>query len=487
MKRHPASRSSPLTGSLVMALAVLAAASRPAAAQVHRLTDADHPLLAVGHRFVEARNTLDGERRLTLLGNLMGGSDSPKTSASRFLGDLQRLGGTFEPVAYYSVGGGLAIHVVGRESRSGDWTRYQLGLDPERPGRIGMIAQTDSRPPPSLPGGVLTDERAGRFIDENVRRIAAESGFSGALLVARGDGVVYEAYVGRADDRTGADVTPGTPMDMASGGKMFTSVLIGKAVEAGRLDWDDPVRDLVPSLRDAPWSRAVTIRRLLTHTSGLPEYWDAAFEAASGRISTLNQIVPFFIGKELEFTPGERAEYSNTNFIVLGLVLETLSESSYPDQVRDEVLQPVGMSATTLTRSDRTAVAYEPTAPGEWRPVTLDLPPSSAGGAASTSRDLLKFADALRQHRLLTAATLAHMTSAHARLGGGTAYGLGFEVAPDGAYWGHGGRGPGVTFDFRVYPADELVVIAMSNRDGSGYLDLLLTVDEVLARLVNGG
>lgn len=458
----------------------------PAASQVHRLSDPGDRLLVLGHRFVEARNSSDANQRVELLNGLMAGSSSPKTGVSDFLGDLLRLGGKFEPHAFYSVGGGAAIHIVGRESGTGDWTRYQLGIDEGRPDRIGLIAQTESREPVSLPRGNLSREQAGDLITSYAARLARESQFSGALLIVQQGKVLVEAYLGAANDETGAAVGPGTPMNMASGSKMFTAILVGKAVEEGRLHWEDTVAQLVPILRQAQWSRHVTVRQLLTHSSGLAEYWDEEFEAASGRVSNLEDFVPYFVDKKPEFDPGERSAYSNTNFIVLGLVLEALNGRTYAEQVRAEILEPMGMRTTSLARSAGAAVAYEIEMPGAWGPVTLDLPPSSAGGAVSTLNDLLAFAEAVRHHRLVSPATLAHMTARHTQLGGGVAYGLGFEVAPDGAYWGHGGRGPGVTFDFRVYPETDMVLVAMSNRDSSGYLDLLLTVDEVLARLDRG-
>lgn len=153
--------------------------------------------------------------------------------------------------------------------------------------------------------------------------------------------------------------------------------------ERGRLSDSDPIRKFLPDLPNRRAAEKITIYHLLTHTSGLADYFDkeeyqAAKKAAGGRLKSYKDVSPFFAGDPLLFEPGEKWEYSNAGFNVLGVIIEKASGQSYYDYVKDRILRPSGMNDTV---------------PEEGSP---------AGGALSTAEDLLKFERAFRENKLLS-------------------------------------------------------------------------------------
>nr|WP_321235750.1 serine hydrolase domain-containing protein [uncultured Psychroserpens sp.] len=445
-----------------------------------QLLDKSNSLRTLAENFVIARNESDTTARLNKLSKIIGGSNSPKYATNQFLGDLLKHGGVFEPITYYSLSGGIAVHIIGKEAKTGDLMRYQLGIDPKNKNRIGLIAQTPSSKPPIIPEGQIDDQQVIDFIEAYVKQLSLDHGFSGSLLISRGDKILTEIYAGFANDATKEKIEAKTIMDMASGSKMFTAVLIGKAVENGLLNWDDTVVNLLPELSHLSWASEVTIAHLLTHASGIPEFWDSKFESHIKEVNFLSDFIPFFSNKPVLFKPNADIQYTNTNFIVLGLVLEQIYNKQYRDIVKQEILNLLKMDNTKLIRTNDVAESYLPAGP-DWEKVNFIMPTSSAGGAFSNTTDLVRFANALLNNRFLSHNTLKKMTEEKVKLNGGSSYGYGFEIAiPDGRYFGHGGKAYGTNFEMRIYPDSETIVILFSNRDSYAFLDLLITLEQLL-------
>jgi D-alanyl-D-alanine carboxypeptidase len=184
-----------------------------------------------------------------------------------------------------------------------------------------------------------------------------------------------------------------------------------------------------------------------------------------------------FVLKHLGASAPGTFSYSNSGYVLLGLVIEAVSGASYYDYVRKHVLGPAGMSATGYPlRGDATpdvALPYEPAMdagavkPGVYVPAVLGARGSSAGGASSTVDDLLRFVDALRGGKLLDAARLELLTRGHVPYGErkDAWYGYGTIVERERGVlsWGHGGMAPGTYFELKVYPERDTVMIVMSN------------------------
>ena len=444
----------------------------------------NHPLQSLAEQFIAARNETDTLRRLNMLNSIMGGSKAPKYSTNAFVGDLLSTGGNFVVHAMFLVGNESAIHLVGQESKTGAWMRYQLGLDRTNHHRIGLIAQTPSRKPQKLPAGTIASQEVREFISEDMESLNHDYGFSGSLLILEDGEIILEKYCGLASDRFGRLITQETPLSMASGSKMFTAIMIAMAIEEEQLTWDQTIDVFIPKVRHKPWSSKITVRHLLSHTSGLAEYWDEIFDQHSKSVKSLEDIIPFFIDKPLEFKPGEKGSYTNTNFIVLGLILEKIYQNDYRNLVNKMILHPLGMNHTFYGNPGQDVDYYLPGAPGHWEalPNVDDMNSSPAGGLFSTPRDLSKFANALMHHQLVSEKTLEMMTAKQTELGSSD-YGYGFEVQLSSPVrYGHGGRGPGHHFAFKIYPDHKKVFILMTNRDSSLFLDFLLNVETLVSR-----
>jgi CubicO group peptidase (beta-lactamase class C family) len=248
--------------------------------------------------------------------------------------------------------------------------------------------------------------------------------------------------------------------NIASVGKTFTGVAVAQLVEAGKLRFDAPIGRYAPEL---PRTIApLTIRQLLTHTSGLGDFFsDPRYPALRPTLRSVESYLPLVVHQRAAFRPGTRFLYSNAGYILLGLAIERASGEDYFAYVRDHVFRPAGMDRTELR-------------PGLGSP---------AGGAYSTTSDLLRFANALFSHRLLSATMTRVVTSAKvAAPGGGYGYGFGIRTGRPGdppTVW-HNGGAPGVGAELDVNPALGWTVIVLARR---GYPEIAPTIDSVLNRL----
>ena len=190
-----------------------------------------------------------------------------------------------------------------------------------------------------------------------------QAGFSGIVAVNRGPAkwVHARGVIGEAGSPPIAETTR---FNMGSAGKMFTAVAIGQLIEAGKVRLDDQVGRFVVGL--PPETAAVTVRQLLTHTSGLGNFFTPDAVPKLQHITRLKDLMPLITGDRPRFAPGTQFDYSNTGFALLGMVIERVSGQSYGDYLAAKIFQPAGMSATGLafaagvTAQGMTTVNVEP-------------------------------------------------------------------------------------------------------------------------------
>jgi CubicO group peptidase (beta-lactamase class C family) len=211
---------------------------------------------------------------------------------------------------------------------------------------------------------------------------------------------------------------------------------------------------------------------LLTHTGGTGDIFGPEYEKNRLNLRTLADYVKLYGARPLQFEPGARWEYSNYGFLLLGVLIERVSGQSYYDYVRQNIFRPAGMTSTdSLPEEEK--VAQRATgymkAEGAWAPNTKTLPwrGTSAGGGYSTVGDLLRFAQALASHRILSAQWIEEATREKGKSGKGYGYGYGFVTGSKGGvqFFGHGGGAPGMNGELRVYPESGTVVAVLSNLD----------------------
>jgi CubicO group peptidase (beta-lactamase class C family) len=328
---------------------------------------------------------------------------------------------------------------------------------------------------------LATEDLAGfvAFVDE----LAAADAFSGTILVAIGGLPVLERAWGLASKGYGVPNHVDTRFNLGSMNKMFTAVAIAQLVEAGRLAFESPVADYLP---DYPGdvARRITIHQLLTHTSGLGSFWNERFEATRTRVRTVSDYLALSVDEPLLFDPGERFEYSNSGFIVLGAVIEAVSGQDYFSYVRDHIYAPAGMRDTDAYETDADVPNL---ATGYTRMPAIGPPPGGppregprrsnihivpvkggpAGGGYSTVGDLLRFGEALRGHRLLSPTGTATLLEGKVEMEGlpGSWYGYGFTVQEQGTVVGHGGGAPGIGAKLDIYLDRPLLTAMLTNYD----------------------
>jgi D-alanyl-D-alanine carboxypeptidase len=282
------------------------------------------------------------------------------------------------------------------------------------------------------------------FLAEQVSGVSIpESGGAFMVAVVAGDGEVV--YAAKGTDPDGNAPTPGSPFRVASITKLFTALVTLSLVDGGLVDLDAPAVDYVTRV---PVPETVTVRDLLQHTSGIPEFFDdPSYEtwlADPGRVWTPEESVELIAGMEPVLPPGSEFHwgYSNTNYIVLGVLIEEVTDRSFAEVVRARIIEPLGMDGTYLAGfEDGPAVfgAYVSLSPGEpAEPVDFDYTSiatstSAAGGIVSTALDLHTLFTALFEGQIVSAGSLAEMIgnprdSALSEMGNESNYGLGIQI-----------------------------------------------------------
>ncbi|WP_146907566.1 serine hydrolase domain-containing protein [Arenimonas daejeonensis] len=324
--------------------------------------------------------------------------------------------------------------------------------------------------PPEV--AAVTPEQLPAVIAERVKAESEAGRFSGAVLVARGDTLIYADAVGLADRKSGRANTLDTPINLGSINKMFTGIAIAQLQAAGKLDWQDTVGKHLPDFPNKKIRDQVTIHQLLTHTSGVGDYFNPTHDARRHELDTQQEFLDTFVDQPLAFEPGEGMAYSNGGPVILGLIIEALSGSDYYQYIRDHLYRPAGMAHADHYRRDDTtsgmALGYLKTEDGAWQDNSgdLSLRGSAAGGGYASARDLFAYSRALANERLLTRAQLETLWTPHQQTGP-MAYGYLFTIGgtPDRRWVGHNGGAPGISAEFIHYPDDGLMIVVLANQD----------------------
>jgi CubicO group peptidase (beta-lactamase class C family) len=336
------------------------------------------------------------------------------------------------------------------------------------------------------PAGAAAHTDALPNVAASLQRMAAAGRFSGDVLIAKHGRPVLQRHYGLANRATREPNRLGTRFNLASVGKTFTAVAVARLVDEGKLRFDEPIGRYLPELPSD--MRAMTVAQLLDHTSGLGDFFTSpSYERLRPTLTSLRRYLPLIVGSPLE-APGS-FHYSNSGYILLGLIVERVSGGDYYTFLRRQVFAPAGMTHTAClwrTRLGRgTAIGY--TRVGHaFRANTAGLPPrgSSAGGCYSTVGDLLSFANALVGHRLLSAGVTDTITSPKVSDGRHGAYGYGFGIrfgrpGDPPTIW-HNGGAPGVGAELDVNPGLGYTVVVLSN---FSYPTIARAIDLILNRL----
>jgi CubicO group peptidase (beta-lactamase class C family) len=289
----------------------------------------------------------------------------------------------------------------------------------------------------------------------------------GTVLVVDGDKVLLDKGYGMADLGWGNANAPDVKFHLGSLTKQFTAALVLLLQEDGKLKIDDPVSKYLP---DTPktWEK-ITLAELLGHTSGIPNFTDMK-EFGVWRMSphTVDEELAFFKDKPLDFEPGSKFAYSNSNFEVLGAVIEKVSGKKYVDMLQERILTPLGMKDSGLDTDElilpRRAQGYMQGKDGLVlaRSESMTVP-WAAGSMYSTTGDLLKWEHGLFGGKVLNADSLKAMTTP-----GKGNYGLGVFISDkDGVkVVDHGGGIEGFNTHLAYVPEKRIAIVVLGNVNG---------------------
>jgi CubicO group peptidase (beta-lactamase class C family) len=306
-------------------------------------------------------------------------------------------------------------------------------------------------------------------MDQVVQSYVNKGEFMGSVLVARGDQVLFSKGYGSANLEWNIPDQPSTKFRLGSLTKQFTAASVLLLEERGKLKTDDLVKKYLP---DAPaaWDK-IAIFHLLTHTSGIPSFTSFPDYAASEPFATTpEKLVARFRDRPLEFEPGEKWNYSNSGYVLLGYLIEKISGESYAKFVQENIFTPLGMKDSGYDSNSaiipRRAAGYElgPHGPENAGFVHMSGP-FSAGALYSTTEDLLRWEQGLFGGKLLSAASLQKMTTPFKQ---DYAFGLGVTTRGGHKLISHNGGIEGFRTYLGYYPDDRVTVAVLGNvNDGA--------------------
>ncbi len=305
-------------------------------------------------------------------------------------------------------------------------------------------------------------------MDQVIQSYVSSKTFMGSVLVAQGDEVLLSKGYGSANLEWNIPNSPATKFRLGSVTKQFTAASILLLEERGKLKTEDPVKKLLP---DAPaaWDK-ITIFHLLTHTSGIPNFTSFPdYQSQEPFASTPEKLVARFRDKPLDFEPGEKWNYSNSGYVLLGYLIEKASGESYEKFVQENIFGPLGMKDSGYDSNSavilRRAAGYVPAKDGPVNAGFIHMSiPFSAGALYSTTEDLLRWEQGLFGGKLLSSASLAKMTTPFK-----SDYAFGVSVHTVGSHKAidHGGGIEGFNTFLAYYPEEKLTVVALGNLNGA--------------------
>ena len=366
------------------------------------------------------------------------------------------------PVAAVMGAGTLMLHAPGVAM-----------ADPSAPG-------TSETPSPTVTGSASSAEKEQAL---SAAQNLVDGGFPAALAaVTKADGSTVGVAVGTGNLETGEAPPLDGEIRIGSSTKTFTAVVILQLVQEGKINLDEPVETYLPGLLRGEGidGSKITIRQLLQHTSGLPEYTDQTGHedpvANRDNYYSPRDLLDFALKKPADFAPGSQWKYSNTNYVMLSLLAERVTHRPLAEQITKRIIEPLGLAHTYYPGPGEEDIrgthphGYHRRSQGELEDITRK-DPSEAGGAGamiSTPSELNKFFQAVLDGTLLSQDSIAEMkktVDAGQPERGVDHYGLGIistSLSCGGTAWGHAGSIPGYTTFNGVGPDGTAVTVTVT-------------------------
>lgn len=298
-------------------------------------------------------------------------------------------------------------------------------------------------------------------LDNYFNALEASNRFMGSVAVSQNGKIIYSKSVGFSDLENNVKANEDTKYRIGSISKTFTSVLVLNAVEDKKLDLNQTIDKYFPTIKNA---EEITIKQLLNHRSGIPNFTDdEAYLSWNTQAKTEREMVAIIAKAGSDFEPDSKAQYSNSNFVLLTYILEKSYKRTYAELLKEYISQPIGFKNTYLggkiNLAENECKSYRFIESWKVESETDISIPLGAGGIVSTPNDLVKFSDALFGGKLLNAESLEIMKTIKEQ------YGVGLFQIPfyDKIGYGHTGGIDGFSSVFSYFSDGNISYALTSN------------------------
>ncbi len=388
--------------------------------------------------------------------------------------------------------GMLVLTIKGR--RAGQQAVLVLAADPAHPDKLAQAALFPLDDPTlyaAWPKGPTSHTEIAGLSRNTLDKLVRTTDFSGCLAVVDGSETIFDECRGIADRNSGAPIDRQTRFHIGSMDKMFTAVAIAQLVESGKLSWDSTLAKLVPEYPDHETANEITVWQLLHHTAGLGDIFVPEFFQNREKFVNPADYLGLIARQPKVSEPGGDWNYSNAGYVLLGRIIENVSDENYFDYIQRHVFAPAGMTASGFDAQEdvtpKLAAGYfhDGVFSTAWKAnwMTLPFKGSPAGGGYSTNADLLRFAKALKDAKLVKRETLQKMFDGEVPAGpGGYAAGFGDRDSHGRHIRGHAGGAPGMDANLAmVWETNAAVAITSNEGDSQTAMMLAETIADLLA------
>ncbi|MGD6967478.1 serine hydrolase domain-containing protein [Rossellomorea vietnamensis] len=332
-----------------------------------------------------------------------------------------------------------------------------------------------------------------------IQDVIDKENYSGTVMIKQGEEVILEKAAGFADKSEERPNELNTRFGTASGCKIFTATAICQLVEKRLLGFNTKLTDCL-DISFAKWDEKITIHQLLTHSSGVPDYFDEKVmndfeklwkETPMYLLRGPSDFLPLFQHQPMKGEPGKVFQYNNAGYILLGLVVERLTGMPFTDYVNENIFKPAGMQSSGYFPMDElprnTAYGYVEKSDGQYKTNVYSLPVKGGpdGGAYVTAGDMICFWEALFENRLLGEEMIRLLASPHMKVKEGVYYGYGVWInsGGDAADKYHVmGYDPGVSFHSGYFPEVDMWYAIPCNHS-SGAFSIMKKIDEYIGSM----
>jgi len=367
---------------------------------------------------------------------------------------------------------------------------FQMNTDNTKISRV--IIYDGLRPTVNLPPYTpISADKMKPTLKKYMKKLYKLDRFSGSVLVAKGNTILFEKTYGKSNKKTGAENNANTSFNIASTTKTFTAIALAKLEEQGKLKFTDPISKFIPEYpKDI--ADQVTIHHLLTHTSGIEIDDYEPFNLDNSKAKSINEALKAQIkhidsmneGRRKDFKVLNKYDYSNEEYVLLGAIIERTSGMSYGEYIEQHIFNPLNMKNSfadfqKIANLQNKAIGYT-YRDDDARESFIDGVRRESGGLGrsymapeggirSTTRDLYTYFKAINTHTFISKEIQELLHTKHAKRfefnGLSEHYGYGFQLKKYGSAItiGHGGKARGVGSRLDYYPLEDYYVIVLSN------------------------